>query len=256
MTGIREPQQDGRIQAMLRDAGLDGATELRGSLEQLSALVPDRAPAPRADLAAMLAAGGFVADSPDPSPTTAMPALASAPGPGEEPLPAGVTSLAGRRGRKRRLAIVGGAVVGAMTLGAGAVAASSEDFRKNVSHTVGSIFQPSGGTPDVAPRPARPSPADIPAPAVPSHAANSGTRPVANDAAAAPGSAASVPAAPGAAATPPAVGRGGILPVPPRRPVTPSVPGLPGPGEDRSLPKGQLPEPTLPGVLPTLPGQP
>lgn len=253
MTGTREPQQDGRIQAMLRDAGLDGSTELRGSLEQLNALVPDRAPAPRADLAALLAAGGSVADSPDPSPTTAMPTAAAAPGPGAESLPAGVTSLTGRRGRKRRLAIVGGAVVGAMTLGAGAVAASSEDFRKNVSHTVGSIFQPSGETPDVAPRPARPSPADIPASAVPSKAANSATPPTTGDAAGSAGSVAPVPAAPGAAATPPAVGRGGVLPMPPRRPGTP---GLPGPGADRSLPKDPLPAPTLPGVLPTLPGQP
>ena len=252
MTGTREPQQDGRIQAMLRDAGLDGATELRGALEQVRALVPDRAPAPRADLAAMLAAGGLVADSPDASPTAAMPTAASAQGSGEESLPAGVTSLAERRGRKSRLAIVGGAVVGAMTLGAGAVAASSEDFRNNVSHTVGSIFQPSGETPDVAPRPARPSPADIPAPAAASEAANSATPPGANDASAAPGSVAPVPAAPGAGTTPPAVGRGGILPMPDRRPVTPAVPGFPGPGEDRSLPKGPLPAPTLPA----LPGQP
>lgn len=254
MTGTREPQQDGRIQAMLRDAGLDGSPELRGALEQVRALVPDRAPAPRGDLAAMLAAGGLVADSPDASLTAAMPtaASASAQGSGEEPLPAGVTDLAERRGRKRRLAVVGGAVVGAMTLGAGAVAASSEDFREHVSHTVGSIFQPSGETPDVAPRPARPSPADIPAPAAPSEAANSATPPGANDASAAPGSVAPVPAAPGAAATPPAVGRGGILPMPDRRPVAPAVPGFPGPGEDRSLPKGPLPAPTLPA----LPGQP
>ena len=63
MTGTREPQQDGSIQAMLRDSGLEASTELRSSLEELRALVPDRAPAPRADLAALLAAGapGFSA---------------------------------------------------------------------------------------------------------------------------------------------------------------------------------------------------
>jgi len=90
--------------------------------------------------------------------------------------PAGAWGLAGRRGRKRRLAIVGGAVVGAMTLGAGAVAASSEDFRESVNHTVGVIFQPSGETPDVAPKPAKPAPTDIPAAPAPSTRTFSGGR--------------------------------------------------------------------------------
>ena len=249
MTGTREPQQEGPIQAMLRDAGLESSTELRRSLEELSALVPDRAPAPRADLAALLAAGSFASA---PAATTAMPAVPSSPDSGEEPLPAGVTSLAERRGRKRRLAIVSGAVLGAMTLGAGAVAASSQDFRQNVSHTVGSIFQPTGLTPDTAPKPARPSPADIPAAPVPPEATGATTAPAAADATAAPGPAASVPAKPGTAANPPAVGRGGVLPTPSQRPVTPGTPRLPGAGGDRDLPGA----PVLPGVLPTIPGQP
>ena len=196
MTGTREPQQDGSIQAMLRDSGLEASTELRSSLEELRALVPDRAPAPRADLAALLSAGapGFsastsaAAGSPATT-TTAMPTVASAPDHTDEALPAGVTSLAERRGRKRRLAIVGGAVVGAMTLGAGAVAASSGDFRESVNHTVGIIFQPSGETPDVAPEPAKPSPADIPAAPVPSKAAGATTQPTADGVPQAPGSA-------------------------------------------------------------------
>lgn len=221
MTGTREAQQEGPIQAMLRDAGLESSTELRRSLEQLGALVPDRAPAPRGDLAALLAAGS------------------------KDSLPAGVAGLSERRGRKRRLAIVGGAVVGAMTLGAGAVAASSEDFRGNISHTLGTIFQPSGQTPDTAPKPAGPSPADLPAAPVPSNATGATTpRPEAPEA---PASAAAVPAQPGAAATPPAVGRGGVLPTPPQRPVTPGTPRLPSPGEKRSLPAAPLPTPTLPG---------
>ena len=57
MTGTRDPQQDGSIQAMLSDSGLEAAAELRSALEQLRAVVPDAAPAPRADLAALLAAG-------------------------------------------------------------------------------------------------------------------------------------------------------------------------------------------------------
>lgn len=259
MTGTREPQQDGSIQAMLRESGLEASTGLRSSLEELRALVPDRAPAPRADLAALLAAGapgitahGSAAGATSATTTAAMPAVASAPEHSGDALPAGVVSLAERRGRKRRLAIVGGAVVGAMTLGAGAVAASSGDFRDSVNHTVGIIFQPSGETPDVAPEPAKPSPADIPAAPVPSKAAGATTPPPADTVPQAPESAAGVPAKPGAA-TPPAVGRGGVLPAPPQRPVTPGVPVLPGPGGDRDLPANPLPEPILPGVLPTVP---
>lgn len=228
MTGTREPQQDGSIQAMLRDAGLEAATELRSSLEQLRALVPDQAPAARADLAALLAGGSR--------------------GSAAESLPEAVPSLSDRRGRKRRLAVVGGAVVGAMTLGAGAVAASSEDFRMGVSHTVGVLFQPSGGTP--APRPAGPSPAEIPAGPVPDPA---GTGP-AQQGTAGPGSAtATTPASP--AGTPPATGRNGVLPAPPNRPVTPAVPGVPGAGDGRSLPVKPHPAPTVPGLNPpNLPG--
>ena len=264
MTGTREPQQDGSIQAMLRDSGLEASIGLRSSLEELRALVPDRAPVPRADLAALLAAGGpgFSVHGSDAgvstAPTTAMATVASAPDHSDESdegLPAGVTSLAERRGRKRRLAIVGGAVVGAMTLGAGAVAASSGDFRESVNHTVGMIFQPSGEAPDVAPKPAKPSPADIPAAPVPSKATGATTPPAADAVPQTPGSAAEVPAKPGAD-TPPAVGRGGVLPTPPQRPVTPGIPGLPGTGGDRGLPANPLPEPTLPGELPTIPAQP
>ncbi|HEX9227842.1 MAG TPA: hypothetical protein VF885_14485 [Arthrobacter sp.] len=255
MTGTREPQQDGSIHAMLRDSGLESSTELRGSLEELRSLVPDRAPVPRADLAALLAAGapGFgAAGSPAGGtvPTTALPLVASAPERTDEALPAGVSSLAERRGLKRRLAIVGGAVVGAMTLGAGAVAASSEDFRESVNHTVGVIFQPSGETPDVAPKPAKPAPTDIPATPAPSNAAGATAQPTADDVPEAPGS---TTGGPQKTTSPPAVGRGGVLPTPPHRPVTPGLPGLPGRSEDRVLPTKPLPEPTLPLELPTLP---
>jgi hypothetical protein len=250
MTGTREPQQDGSIHAMLRDSGLESSTELRGSLEELRSLVPDQAPAPRADLAALLAAGAPTAGTVLTTATTVLPLVASAPEPTDDALPAGVSSLAERRGLKRRLAIVGGAVVGAMTLGAGAVAASSEDFRESVNHTVGVIFQPSGETPDVAPKPAKPSPTDIPATPAPSNAAGATAQPTADDVPEAPGSATGGPQKP---SSPPAVGRGGVLPTPPQRPVTPGVPTLPGRGENRVLPTKPLPEPTLPVELPTLP---
>ncbi len=224
MTGTRNPQQDGSIQAMLRDSGLEAATELRSTLEQLQALVPEQAPAPRADLAALLAAGS--------------PAAADATTSRAGSLPAGVSSLADRRrGRKRRLALISGAVVGAMSLGAGAVAASSQDFREDVGHAFTVIFQPAAPTPTPSSSaPADPpAPAPVPVPAVPSPAvtAPSGPAPVAT-----------VPAAkhPVPLATPPAVGRGGMLPKPEKRPVTPGFPGHNG----RGIPSSPLP--TVPGI--------
>ena len=84
MTGTRDPQQDGSIHAMLGDSGLESAAELRSALEQLRAVVPDAAPAPRADLAALLAAGQPerpVVPPPRTSATTAaLPTVASATG--------------------------------------------------------------------------------------------------------------------------------------------------------------------------------
>jgi hypothetical protein len=271
MTGTRDPQQDGSIHAMLCDSGLESAAELRSALEQLRTVVPDAAPAPRADLAALLAAGAAGAAAPVSttttalpvvtSTTTALPVLMSAEDAAGESLPAGVTSLAQRRGRKRRLAIVGGAVVGAMTLGAGAVAASSEDFRHSVSQSVGVIFQPAGhGTP--APDHVQPSPSSVPglpAPAVTSRPGTPGAGPTGAGTPNSP----STPGSPAAGHTPPAVGRDGILPTPgqrPEAPVQPESPGLPGRGGngDKDLPRvpGHI-TPTLPGVVPTqAPGQP
>ena len=236
MTGTRDPQQDGTIQAMLGDSGLESAAELRSALEQLRAVVPDAAPAPRADLAALLAAGTAgatgLAAAPDAAATTALPTVASAKNDAGEPLPAGVTSLAERRGRKRRLAIVGGAVVGAMTLGAGAVAASSEDFRHSVSHTVGVIFQtPGHGTP--APEHVQPSPSSVPALPAPAATPGHGTSgtPGADPSGASTRTSSSTPGATAAGhappATPPAVGRDGILPTPGQRPGAPGLPGSP-----------------------------
>lgn len=248
MTGTRDTQQDGSIQAMLRDSGLEAATELRTSLEQLRALVPEQASAPRDDLAALLAAG-----------TTGSPATGTAPldraSSVDAALPAGVVSLADRRkSRNRRLAVVGGAVIGAMSLGAGAVAASSEDFRHNLSLSVGAIFQPTAHKP-LAPQPAGSSPASVPAgPVPPSSPATAGTP------SGMPSPAARIPGAPATsappAATPPAVGRGGILP-------TPATPGLHAEPELPGSDAGRLPhvptpvKPTFPGAVPTkVPGQP
>jgi hypothetical protein len=255
MTGTRDPQQDGSIQAMLSDSGLETAAELRSALEQLRAVVPNAAPAPRADLAALLASGATVSSAPVLAATTVLPTVASAKYVADESLPTRVASLAERRGRKRRLAIVGGAVVGAMTLGAGAVAATSEDFRHGVSETVGVIFQPEGpGTP--APEHVQPSPSSVPALPAPAATSLPGTPGAAPTAEGTPDSS-STPGSPETEHTPPAVGRGGILPTPGKRPESPGLPGG-GKNGDKDLPRvpGRI-IPTLPGVLPTTaPGQP
>lgn len=239
MTGTRKPQQDGSIQAVLRDAGLESAAELRGALENLQALIPDQAPAPRADLAALLAAGAPAAATSD----EAVDSVA------EPPFPAGVASLAAHRrsrGNRRRMALVGGAVVGAMTLGAGAVAAASQDFRDSVGHTVGSIFQPAGNAPAPAPSTVRPSPSDLPAAPAPAPApAPAGTVTAPTLQATAPG-AVPEPVRPSTSATQPGlgrdVGRTGVLPTPPQRPVTPVIPGADG----RGIPVSPLP--TVPAI--------
>ena len=191
--------------------------ELRGSLEELRALVPDQAPAPRADLAALLAAGAPAAPRLRRSPPTGTTVPAAVP-PVSASLPAHRRE---RRGRKRRLAIVGGAVVGAMTLGAGAVAASSEDFRDSVNHTVGVIFQP-----------AAPPGADARQPHAVGHPRGSGPVATARRRRDVPAESASRQPecrSPGGA-TPPAVGRGGVLPTPPQRPDA-RGPRLPGRGK-------------------------
>jgi hypothetical protein len=148
-----------------------------------------------------------------------------------------------------------------MTLGAGAVAASSDDFRHSLSQTVDVIFQPAEhATP--APELVQPSPSSVPALPAPAATAPAGTP-------TAPSSAAPTGAAPDgdkesgkqsghkSRATPPAVGRDGILPG------LPGAPGLRGNGDygnrngdgddNEDLPRGPgQTMPTLPGVVPSM----
>lgn len=120
-------REEGDIQAILQDSGFEDDTDLRRSLEDLRAFALNGPPEPRADLQALL-----------------MP---------------GVTRLdLRRRNRQRRMGIViGAAVAGAMGLGAGAVAASGEDFRVSVSNAVVKILEPASQAqvpaPEAAPGP-------------------------------------------------------------------------------------------------------
>lgn len=128
-------REEGDIQAILQDSGFEEDTDLRRSLEDLRAFALDGPPEPRADLQALL-----------------MP---------------GVTRLdLRRRNRQRRMGIVmGAAVVGAMGLGAGAVAASGEDFRVSVSNAVVKILEPASQArvPNAEAAPALPSDVSVPA---------------------------------------------------------------------------------------------
>ncbi|MFP3463029.1 hypothetical protein R5O87_19520 [Arthrobacter globiformis] len=238
-------REEGAIQAILLDSGLEDDADLRRSLEELRWLGQEPAPQPRADLAALLAHGATAADAP-----TQPMRRASTPD---------VASLElHRRNRQRRMGfVVGAAVVGAMGLGAGAVAASSEDFRNSVGHTVVRIFQPTSET--TAPAPVPTSPADIPAAPAPTVAA---PKPTATETAAPPSS----PATPaqtepsssnGSSNAAPANGssRGPVKTQPPGRPS--QLPTVPGTGVAPKLPSKPLPAvPTLPGGMPTVPAKP
>jgi hypothetical protein len=243
-------REEGEIQAILLDSGLEDDADLRRSLEVLRGLAGDSAPQPRADLAAMLAHGASASGVPAPvvpSQGGAMRRAAS-----------NVASLEmHRRNRQRRMGfVVGAAVVGAMGLGAGAVAASSEDFRNSVGHTVVRIFQPTSET--TAPTPVPTSPAGIPAPTV------AAPKPSVTGTAASP----SAPVTPAQTDPSPAKGSSNSsaangssrdaaksqAPAPGRPSQLPTVPGT---GVAPKLPAKPLPAvPTLPGGMPTVPAKP
>ncbi|MDQ0863274.1 hypothetical protein [Arthrobacter globiformis] len=246
-------REEGEIQAILLDSGLEDDADLRRSLEELRGFAHDSAPQPRAELAALLVHGASASGGP---------AQGEAPQGAPMRRASNIASLElHRRNRQRRMGfVVGAAVVGAMGLGAGAVAAaSSEDFRNSVGHTVVRIFQPTSDT--TAPRPT--SPADVPAAPAPSGAA---TKPSLSDTAASP----SAPATPAqtdaassngssnsSAANGSSDSRGATKSQTPA-PAGPSqLPTVPGTGITPKLPAKPLPAvPTLPGGAPTVPAKP
>jgi hypothetical protein len=248
-------REEGEIQAILLDSGLEDDADLRRSLEELRGFAQDSAPQPRADLTALLAHGpcasGVPASAVPASDVTAQ-AMRRASTPD-------VASLElHRRNRQRRMGfVVGAAVVGAMGLGAGAVAASSEDFRNSVGHTMVRIFQPASDT--AAPTPVPTSPADIPA-APPATVA--APKPSVTETAAPP-SAPATPAQTGPASSSSSAANGssasnGAAKTQTPTPGRPSqLPTVPGTGVAPKLPAKPLPAvPTLPGGVPTLPAKP
>ncbi|WP_314193559.1 hypothetical protein [uncultured Arthrobacter sp.] len=245
-------REEGEIQAILLDSGLEDDADLRRSLEELRGFAHGSAPQPRAELAALLVHGASASGGP---------AQGEAPQSAPMRRASNIASLElHRRKRQRRMGfVVGAAVVGAMGLGAGAVAAaSSEDFRNSVGHTVVRIFQPTSDT--TAPTPVPTSPADVPAPTV------AAPKPAVTDTAASP----SAPATPAqtdvassngssnsSAANGSSDSRGAAKSQGPA-PAGPSqLPTVPGTGITPKLPAKPLPAvPTLPGGVPTAPAKP
>ncbi|MDQ1056920.1 hypothetical protein QFZ23_000821 [Arthrobacter globiformis] len=246
-------REEGEIQAILLDSGLEDDADLRRSLQELRGLAQDPAPQPRADLAALLADGASASGVPAQGETPQSASMRRA---------SNVASLElHRRNRQRRMGIVvGAAVVGAMGLGAGAVAASSEDFRNSVSHTVVRIFQPTSQT--TAPMPVPTSPAGIPAAPAPTVAAPkpSVTGTAASSAPATPAQtdpASSNGSSNSSAANGSSGSRGATKSQTPA-PARPSqLPTVPGTGVAPKLPAKPLPAvPTVPGGMPTVPAKP
>jgi hypothetical protein len=207
--------REGEVQAILLDSGLEEDADLRRSLEELRGLAQVAVPEPRADLRALLTPGVSCL----------------------EPV---------RRRRQRRIVVVGAAVVGAMGLGAGAVAASSEDFRRSVGHTMVRFFPAADDA--TAPKKAdivSPSPADMPILPAPSPAPSTTGAPSPTEAA--PGQTARVaPRAPGNGITLPGdTGNKGKA-VPPQLPDVPGTsPKLP------SNPRAAVPTQPAPIEHPT-----
>ena len=136
-------REEGDIQAILQDSGFEEDADLRRSLEDLRAFALDGPPEPRADLAGPAGACRHQAGPPPPQP--------AAPD--------------GHCHRRR--------VVGAMGLGAGAVAASGEDFRVSVSNAVVKILEPASPAPVPNAEAAPASPSDVSVPPALSPAAAS-----------------------------------------------------------------------------------
>ncbi|MHC6219072.1 hypothetical protein [Arthrobacter sp. MMS24-S77] len=173
----KDIDRDAIIQELMLEAGLTDAPALTDSLKALESFASMPAPVPSAALAAMLAgpgAGvgrvGYVA--------TAAGIGAATGDPADEPP---LDELGKRRQlRKHRPAVIGAAVLTAMGLGIGGVAASSSGFSKGTPDFMQSLISgwapgwttappslvppaPAGDSPKVTTHPA---PVDLPAPAV------------------------------------------------------------------------------------------
>ena len=165
MTRTHTDRED-LVSELMLDAGTPGDPLLKAALESIAGLAALPAPAPRGELATLL---GVPSAAPD---------VGMNP---DGARPPGVDELAKRRRLKGRPAILAGAVVAAMGLGIGSVAASG-GFPQNTPEFVSSLISGWGphGNPaptslvPLVPAPDAPTVTTIPAPASPP-AAQSGT---------------------------------------------------------------------------------
>ncbi|WP_457946786.1 hypothetical protein ACTAQI_14530 [Pseudarthrobacter sp. alpha12b] len=241
MSDTAGSRNDGAVDQLLLEAGVDDDGQLRHALLNLRALAAE-APAPSAEIAALMA-------GPSAAATTPLPAVEPAPGtaPGRP-----ADELAARRKAKRRITLTTLSVAASLAAGGAVAAASDQGFRDSITqlhHAVASFV--TGST--VAPAGNGTKQVPVPVPAAPRPSATS--------------SADAVPAAPAPASAPAAVApssvpaRQGNTPThgaPSQKHVeVPAEPALPTgvPGEVR---KGLEQGPKLPVPLPTevpLPGK-
>jgi hypothetical protein len=167
----KDIDRDAIIQELMLEAGLTDNPALTDSLKALDSFSSMPAPVPGPALAAMLAGSG----------TAAVSDAGAAASTGESPVEFPLDELGKRRQlRKRRPAVIGAAVLTAMGLGVGGVAASSAGFSKGTPDFMQALISdwapgwttappslvppaPSRDSPKVTTHPA---PVDLPAPAV------------------------------------------------------------------------------------------
>ncbi|HKU02355.1 MAG TPA: hypothetical protein VJQ80_06050 [Arthrobacter sp.] len=258
MSDTAGSRNDSAVDQLLLEAGMDGDGQLRDALLDLRALAAG-APAPSADIAALMAGPSAAATTvlPVGAPATAaLPAATAAlPSAGIAAEPAAgqpVDQLAARRRAKRRITLTTLSVAASLAAGGAVAAASDQGFRDSISqlnHAVtsfvtGSTAAPEGNSGTQAP---------VPAPAAPRPSATSSADAVPPAPAPASAPAAAAPSSvPARQETAPAHG------TPSQKPgEVPASPALPTevPGEVR---KGLEESPKLPVPLPTdipLPGK-
>lgn len=242
MSDTAGSRNDGSIDQLLLEAGMDDDGQLRHALVNLRTLAAE-APAPSADVAALMAGGSIHG-----YPTTLLPERE----PGVQP----ADELAARRRAKRRITLTTLSVAASLAAGGAVAAASDQGFRDSftqLNHAVTSFV-----TGSVAPGGNNTRQVPAPPPAAPRTSATSSAdavppAPVSASAPAA-GSPSGIPTRPG---NTPSHGAGAESPV--EVPVEPSLPTN-APGDVRKgLEQGSklpVPVPTevpLPGKAPDVP---
>ena len=159
MSDTAGSRAEGAVDRLLLEAGMGGDGQLRDALLDLRALAAD-APAPSAEIAALMAGPHGAATPGAGAPTTALPAVASTVT-SAVPATRPADELAARRKAKRRITLTTLSVAASLAAGGAVAAASDQGFRDSfaqLNHAVtafvtGSAATPGGNTGGQAPAP-------------------------------------------------------------------------------------------------------